>query len=71
MLTVLDSWLRLFDRPARQEFPAGPQHLEEHGPGTTGGLAPSTGCASLSDVGHKAFMSYTADYFFYQKEGSK
>ena len=34
---------------------------------TTGGLAPSTGCASLTDVGHQAFVQYTADYFFYKK----
>jgi len=33
---------------------------------TNGGLAPSTGCASLSDVGHEAFVPYTADYFFYK-----
>jgi hypothetical protein len=32
---------------------------------THGGLAPSTGCASLTDVGNKAFVPYTADYFFY------
>ena len=34
---------------------------------TTGGLAPSTGCASLTDVGKEAFIPYTADYFFYMK----
>ncbi len=34
---------------------------------TSEGLAPSTGCASLADVGHQAFMPYTADYFFYKK----
>ena len=34
---------------------------------TTGGLAPSTGCSSLSDVGNQAFVKYTADYFFYQQ----
>jgi hypothetical protein len=34
---------------------------------TTGGLAPSTGCSSLTDVGNFAFVPYTADYFFYQK----
>ena len=34
---------------------------------TTGGLAPSTGCSSLADVGNKAFVPYTADYFFYKK----
>ena len=34
---------------------------------TQGGLAPSTGCDRLTDVGRKAFMPYTADYFFYTK----
>jgi hypothetical protein len=34
---------------------------------TTGGLAPSTGCSSLTDVGNQAFVPYTADYFFYTK----
>src|SRR4029453_10945753 len=33
---------------------------------TTGGLAPKTGCSSLTDVGNKAFVPYTADYFFYK-----
>ena len=32
---------------------------------TVGGLAPSTGCASLADVGREAFMPYTADYVFF------
>jgi hypothetical protein len=32
---------------------------------TVGGSAPSTGCAALADVGKKAFVPYTADYFFY------
>ena len=32
---------------------------------TNGGLAPATGCAQLSDVGKKAFVPYTADYFFF------
>lgn len=32
---------------------------------TTGGVAPSEGCGSPSDVGHQAFVNYTADYFFY------
>jgi hypothetical protein len=35
---------------------------------TSGGLAPSTGCASLADVGKQAFVPYTADYFFYEKD---
>ena len=34
---------------------------------TTGGLPPSTGCSSLTDVGNTAFVPYTADYFFYKK----
>jgi hypothetical protein len=33
---------------------------------TTGGVAPSTGCASLSDVGNRAYVPYTADYYFYK-----
>ena len=35
---------------------------------TNGGLAPATGCASPSDVGHEAFVPYTADYFFYKEK---
>jgi hypothetical protein len=34
---------------------------------TEGGLAPTTGCDSLPDVGHKAFIPYTADYVFYRR----
>jgi hypothetical protein len=34
---------------------------------TTGGLAPSTGCDVLPDVGQKAFVPYTADYIFYRQ----
>ena len=33
---------------------------------THGGVAPSTGCDSSADVGSKAFVPYTADYFFYR-----
>lgn len=32
---------------------------------TRGGLAPSSGCSQASDVGRKAFIPYTADYFFF------
>jgi uncharacterized protein DUF3455 len=35
---------------------------------THGGVAPSTGCSSAEDVGDKAFMPYTADYFFYRAD---
>jgi hypothetical protein len=34
---------------------------------TAGGAAPPTGCALPTDVGRKAFVPYTADYFFYTK----
>ena len=32
---------------------------------TSGGVAPSAGCASPSDLGNQAFVPYTADYFFF------
>jgi uncharacterized protein DUF3455 len=38
---------------------------------THGGLAPATGCTSSADVGHLAFVPYTADYFFYRHPGSR
>lgn len=34
---------------------------------TTGGLAPSEGCAAPGDIGNQAFVPYTADYVFYKK----
>jgi hypothetical protein len=33
---------------------------------TAGGVAPSKGCSSSTDVGNLAFVPYTADYFFYK-----
>jgi hypothetical protein len=38
---------------------------------TTGGLAPSTGCASPADAGNDAFVHYTADYVFYRAVDSE
>ena len=35
---------------------------------TSGGVAPSTGCAQSTDVGSKALVHYTANYFFYKAE---
>jgi hypothetical protein len=35
---------------------------------TVGGSAPATGCDRLTDVGRRAFIPYTADYFFYKKQ---
>ncbi|MEZ4706149.1 MAG: DUF3455 domain-containing protein [Caldilineaceae bacterium] len=36
---------------------------------TGGGMAPSTGCTATTDVGNRAYVPYTADYYFYK--GSK
>lgn len=33
---------------------------------TSGGTAPATGCSQSADVGKKALVPYTADYFFYR-----
>ena len=33
---------------------------------TVGGVAPTTGCDGPNDLGNKAFIPYTADYFFYK-----
>jgi Protein of unknown function (DUF3455) len=37
---------------------------------TVGGSAPATGCDVPTDIGHKAFVPYTADYFFYKAASS-
>jgi Protein of unknown function (DUF3455) len=33
---------------------------------TSGGVAPSTGCTVSTDIGKRALVPYTADYFFYR-----
>jgi hypothetical protein len=38
---------------------------------TVGGLAPATGCSSFEDLGRKAFVPYSADYFFYRKSHTR
>jgi hypothetical protein len=38
---------------------------------TSGGIAPAAGCASSTDVGKKALVPYTADYFFYKYSESR
>jgi hypothetical protein len=35
---------------------------------TSGGVAPSMGCTSATDLGNLAFVPYTADYFFFKKD---
>lgn len=37
---------------------------------TSGGVAPSSGCASPADIGTQAFVPYTADYFFFRRAAS-
>ena len=37
---------------------------------THGGVAPSTGCTTLGDLGNTAFVPYTTDYYFYKSTGS-
>jgi hypothetical protein len=34
---------------------------------TTGGVAPAAGCSKPRDLGKKAFVPYTADYYFYRE----
>jgi uncharacterized protein DUF3455 len=38
---------------------------------TSGGIAPSTGCTQPIDLGTKALVPYTADYFFYKAAESQ
>lgn len=38
---------------------------------TSGGVAPSVGCASTTDIGNKAFVPYTTDYYFYRNAENK
>jgi hypothetical protein len=64
------AWLRL-EVVGSQEGPEGGDRLTKtkfiQRLNTSGGLAPSTGCASPADVGNQAFVPYTADYFFYRQ----
>jgi hypothetical protein len=61
-------WL-LLETTGVQEGPTGGDLLTQttfiERVNTNGGVAPERGCAQLSDVGKKAFVSYTADYFFF------
>jgi len=63
------AWL-LLDGVGSQKGPTGGDKLFQptfvQRLNTTGGLAPKTGCSSLTDLGNTAFVPYTADYFFYK-----
>jgi hypothetical protein len=37
---------------------------------TSGGVAPTTGCTGLKEVGNRMFVPYTADYVFYEAADS-
>jgi Protein of unknown function (DUF3455) len=62
-------WL-LLDVVGAQDGPTGGHKLTETAfiqrLNTSAGMAPSTGCALGADVGKRAFVPYTADYFFYK-----
>ena len=62
-------WLRL-KAVGAQDGPTGGDRLSDTAfiqrVNTAGGSAPSTGCAASAGVGKKAFVPYTADYFFYR-----
>ena len=53
-----------------EEGPGGGEALMDakfiHRVNTAGGVAPSTGCTSVGDVGRTAFVPYTTDYIFYR-----
>ena len=34
---------------------------------TTGGMAPASGCSQSADVGNRAYVPYTADYYFFEE----
>jgi hypothetical protein len=38
---------------------------------TAGGVAPASGCSEQADIGKKALVPYTTDYFFYKAAGDK
>jgi hypothetical protein len=65
-------WL-LVEIKGRRAGPTGGQHFVPttviQRLNTTGGSAPPTGCAAAVDVGARAFVPYTADYFFYRHRG--
>jgi hypothetical protein len=41
-----------------------------HRVNTSGGVMPSSGCATSTDMGKTALVPYTADYFFYRPSGN-
>jgi hypothetical protein len=68
------AWV-LLDVVGHMDGPTGGDRLSEttfvQRLNTHGGEAPSVGCSSLTDVGKKAFVPYTADYFVYRGPDDK
>ena len=62
-------WL-LLQVVGEQDGPTGGRKLTAttliHRVNTSGGIVPTTGCTLATDVGKKALVPYTADYFFYR-----
>ena len=62
-------WLRL-EVVGAEEGPTGGDNLMAttfiQRLNTSGGVAPSSGCAVSADIGKKKLVPYTADYFFYE-----
>ena len=65
------AWLRL-PKGGTQEGPTGGDTLTKTSfiqrLNTSGGVAPPTGCSEPANVGAKAFIPYTADYFFFSSD---
>jgi Protein of unknown function (DUF3455) len=65
------AWL-LLEVKGSQEGPHGGDSLTQTSyiqrVNTAGGLAPSTGCASLGEVGSAKYVPYATDYVFYRAE---
>ena len=63
------AWL-LVTKSNVEDGPTGGDKLSKttfiHRVNTAGGLAPAIGCNSAADLGHQAFVPYTADYIFYR-----
>jgi hypothetical protein len=63
-------WLRI-EVVGTQEGPRGGDELTEttfiQRLNTTGGVAPASGCSQSTDIGNRAYVPYTADYFFFEE----
>jgi Protein of unknown function (DUF3455) len=67
-------WL-LLEVVGEEDGPTGGHKLTDttfiHRLNTSGGVAPATGCSMSTDVGKRAFVPYTTDYYFYKAADSE